>query len=101
MLHIALCIVKYINEKQVNIFLKILELSIDYIFYLRLIAWFSWVNSWLIAINSTFLFFLNVSSINTFQIFYTLINMGMDKYGCFMQYMFIISETIVNIEHED
>ncbi len=22
--------------------------------------------------------------------------MGMDKYGCFMQYMFIISETIVN-----
>ncbi len=25
--------------------------------------------------------------------------MGMDKYGCFMQYMFIISETIVNIEH--
>ncbi len=27
--------------------------------------------------------------------------MGMDKYGCFMQYMFIISETIVNIEHEE
>ncbi len=25
----------------------------------------------------------------------------MDKYGCFMQYMFIISETIVNIEHEE
>ncbi len=22
--------------------------------------------------------------------------MGMDKYGCFMQYVFIISETIVN-----
>ncbi len=22
--------------------------------------------------------------------------MGMNKYGCFMQYMFIISETIVN-----
>ncbi len=37
---------------------------------------------------------------NTFQVFNTLINMGMDKYGCFMQYMFIISETIVNIEHE-
>ncbi len=27
--------------------------------------------------------------------------MGMDKYGCFMQYMFIISEAMVNIEHED
>ncbi len=27
--------------------------------------------------------------------------MGMDKYRCFMQYMFIINETIVNIEHED
>ncbi len=27
--------------------------------------------------------------------------MGMDKYGCFMQYMFIIIETIVNIEHEE
>ncbi len=27
--------------------------------------------------------------------------MSMDKYGCFMQYMFIISETIVNIEHEE
>ncbi len=25
----------------------------------------------------------------------------MDKYGCFMQYMFIISETIVNLEHEE
>ncbi len=24
--------------------------------------------------------------------------MGMDKYGCFMQYMCIISETIVNIQ---
>ncbi len=27
--------------------------------------------------------------------------MSMDKYGCFMQYMLIISETIVNIEHEE
>ncbi len=25
----------------------------------------------------------------------------MDKYGCFIQYMFIISEIIVNIEHEE
>ncbi len=32
---------------------------------------------------------------NTFQVFNTLINMGIDKYGCFMQYMCIISETIV------
>ncbi len=32
--------------------------------------------------------------------FNTLIIMGMDKYGCFMQYMIIIRETIVNIEHE-
>ncbi len=37
---------------------------------------------------------------NTFQVFNTLINMGMDKYGCFMQ-MFIINESIVNIELED
>ncbi len=27
--------------------------------------------------------------------------MAVDKYRCFMQYMFIIIETIVNIEHED
>ncbi len=33
--------------------------------------------------------------------FVILYNKGMDKYGCFMQYMFIISETIVNIEHEE
>ncbi len=26
--------------------------------------------------------------------------MGMDKYGCFMQYTFITIETILNIEHE-
>ncbi len=30
-----------------------------------------------------------------------ILNMGMDKCGCFMQYMFFISETIVNIEHEE
>ncbi len=35
-----------------------------------------------------------------FKFLNTLINMGMDKYGCFMQNMFII-EIIVNIEHED
>ncbi len=33
---------------------------------------------------------------NTFQVFNIIINMGMDKYGWFMQYVFIISETIVN-----
>ncbi len=27
--------------------------------------------------------------------------MGMEEYGCFMQYVFIISETIGNIEHEE
>ncbi len=27
--------------------------------------------------------------------------MGMDKYGCFMQYTFITIETILNIEHEE
>ncbi len=36
-----------------------------------------------------------------FMFLYTLINMGMDKCGCFMQYMFFISETIVNTEHEE
>ncbi len=35
---------------------------------------------------------------NAFQVFNTLTNMGMDKYGCFMQYVY--RETIVNIEHE-
>ncbi len=34
-----------------------------------------------------------------FQVCDTLINMGMDKYGC--KCMFIIIETIVNIEHVD
>ncbi len=40
---------------------------------------------------------------NTFHIFNTLINMIMEKYGCFMQMysMFIIIETIVNIKHEE
>ncbi len=36
-----------------------------------------------------------------FQVLITLINMGMDKYGCFMQMYVIIIETIVSIEHED
>ncbi len=27
--------------------------------------------------------------------------MDLDKYGCFMQDMFIIIETLVNIDHED
>ncbi len=36
-----------------------------------------------------------------FKFLNTIINMAMDKYGYFMQYKFIISETIVNIEHED
>ncbi len=39
--------------------------------------------------------------VNTFQVFCTLINMGMGEYGCFMQYMFIINKTIVNIEYEE
>ncbi len=36
-------------------------------------------------INRTFVSVINVSQINTFLVFKTLINMGMDKYGCFMQ----------------
>ncbi len=61
----------------------------------------SWVNSRLIIINCTFLFVLNVPSINHFQVFYNLINMRMEIYGALCKCMFIIIETIVNIEHED
>ncbi len=47
-------------------------------------------------INRTFLSVLMYRKINTFQVFNTLINMGMDKYGCFMQIYVYIIETIVN-----
>ncbi len=61
-----------------------------------LIAWLSRVNLWLIAINRTFLFVLNVPSINTFQVFNTPINICMDKYDALCICMFIIIKTIVN-----
>ncbi len=61
-----------------------------------LIAWLSRVNLWLIAINRTFLFVLNVPSINTFQVFNTPINIYMNKYDALCICMFIIIKTIVN-----
>ncbi len=56
---------------------------------------------YLIAINRTFLFVLNVPYINTFEVFILLSTWAWTNMDALCKCMFIIIENIVNIEHED